>query len=325
MSFEDAGRVNADKLADAVNHLKEQHTQALHLLNQSHIANDDYGLSRRLSLAESVAASEYYDAEAGYSYELDIEGDETAGYTSSSSDSSGSMYHSDEDTEVEDDASSTRSDATESGDSKPKADNVNRRKQLPHPLAGEEVSLFSLLKRNMGKVETLHSQTHACRLMKSVQDLSKISFPVTLNEPIDQLQAMAEPLEYSDLLDTAAKQKQSLERLLYVALFAIASYAPTKYRSSRKPFNPLLGQTFELVRPDKGIKFIAEKVVHHPNWTVVRLRLRSRPFSSNQPCHRDMPSARAGIIQQAHPVHRSSGVAVMSVSLSSFLLGVLSI
>ena len=93
---------------------------------------------------------------------------------------------------------------------------------------------------------------------------------MTLNEPIDQLQAMAEPFEYSELLDTAAKQQDSLDRLLYIATFVIASYAPSKYRSSRKPFNPLLGQTFELVRPDKNLKFVAEKVVHHPNWTAVR-------------------------------------------------------
>lgn len=63
---------------------------------------------------------------------------------------------------------------------------------------------------------------------------------------------MAETMEYSELLDSAAKAKDSIERLVYITAFAVASYSKYKYRSSRKPFNPLLGETYELVRPDKG-------------------------------------------------------------------------
>lgn len=32
----------------------------------------------------------------------------------------------------------------------------------------------------------------------------------------------------------------------------------------RKPFNPLLGETFECFRPDVGMEYFAEKVQHHP-------------------------------------------------------------
>jgi hypothetical protein len=32
----------------------------------------------------------------------------------------------------------------------------------------------------------------------------------------------------------------------------------------RRPFNPLLGETYELVRHDKGLRFLAEKCSHHP-------------------------------------------------------------
>jgi hypothetical protein len=31
-----------------------------------------------------------------------------------------------------------------------------------------------------------------------------------------------------------------------------------------RPFNPLLGETYELVRPDKGLRFLSEKCCHHP-------------------------------------------------------------
>lgn len=156
VSFDETASVNSDRLVSAVNHLKEQHRSALHLLDRSHLADDDYSLKKRMSISESIAASEYYDAEAGESYELDADLEDSSGYATSTSDGEPSHYQSDEDTEAEDDSSSTASikagPTAKSGSSQ-----VQRRKQLPHPIAGEEVSLFSLLKRNMGKVSSLPS------------------------------------------------------------------------------------------------------------------------------------------------------------------------
>ena len=91
--------------------------------------------------------------------------------------------------------------------------------------------------------------------------------PVTANEPISLLQKAAEQLEYSALLDEAARVPKSRpERLLYVTAFAISSLSAirVKERAIRKPFNPMLGETFELVREDRGYRFIAEKVSHRP-------------------------------------------------------------
>ncbi|BGP01955.1 Oxysterol-binding protein 3 [Rhodotorula toruloides] len=123
---------------------------------------------------------------------------------------------------------------------------VQRRKQLPSPVAGDEFSMLSMLRKNVGK------------------DLSTISFPVTMNEPLSALQRLAEELEYSELLDRAAAAKDPVERLTLVAVFAISGTAGNKFRSSRKPFNPLLGETYECIRPDKGFQFVSEKVSHHP-------------------------------------------------------------
>ncbi|EMP33796.1 Oxysterol-binding protein-related protein 7 [Chelonia mydas] len=49
-----------------------------------------------------------------------------------------------------------------------------------------------------------------------------------------------------------------------VAAFAVSAYASTYYRAGSKPFNPVLGETYECVRPDKGFRFISEQVCHHP-------------------------------------------------------------
>jgi hypothetical protein len=93
-------------------------------------------------------------------------------------------------------------------------------------------------------------------------DITTIAIPVTYNEPTSFLQRMMEYLTYSELLDKANKAEDPDLRTLYVTLFVISSYATTERTS--KPFNPLLGETYEYVDPHKGLRFFAEQVSHHP-------------------------------------------------------------
>jgi len=117
---------------------------------------------------------------------------------------------------------------------------------LPVPMPdGMEVSLWNVLKKSIGK------------------DLTKVAMPVSFNEPISALQKMAEDLQYSFLLDQATP-KSGIERMVKVAAFAVSCYAADATRKGRKPFNPILGETYELVRDDMGWKFVAEQVSHHP-------------------------------------------------------------
>lgn len=124
-----------------------------------------------------------------------------------------------------------------------------RRKKLPEPREKEKgVNLWSLIKDNIGK------------------DLTRVCLPVYFNEPISSLQKCFEDLEYSYLLDRAyqhGKEGNSLERILNVAAFAVSGYASSEGRHC-KPFNPLLGETYEADYPEKGVRFFSEKVSHHP-------------------------------------------------------------
>ncbi|KAI9795514.1 MAG: hypothetical protein M1833_006985 [Piccolia ochrophora] len=108
-----------------------------------------------------------------------------------------------------------------------------------------KISLWGILKSMIGK------------------DMTKMTLPVSFNEPTSLLQRVAEDMEYTDLLDTAADRDDSAERMVYVATFAASEYASTIGRVA-KPFNPLLGETYEYVRPDKGYRFFVEQVSHHP-------------------------------------------------------------
>ncbi|KAJ8962778.1 hypothetical protein NQ318_001177 [Aromia moschata] len=124
---------------------------------------------------------------------------------------------------------------------------TGRRTVLPTPRPPTEgLSLWNLLSRNIGK------------------DLSQISMPVALNEPLNVLQRLCEELEYSELLDKAAYIDDPYERMVEIAAFAVSAYASTLSRAGNKPFNPLLGETYECTREDKGFRFLAEQVSHHP-------------------------------------------------------------
>ncbi|OJD32695.1 oxysterol binding protein [Diplodia corticola] len=127
-------------------------------------------------------------------------------------------------------------------------DKVQRRTTVAAPKVAPP-SLIAFLRKNVGK------------------DLSTIAMPVSANEPTSLLQRVAEQMEYSELIDAAVNAPaEDGSRILYIMAFAISSFsnARVKERAIRKPFNPMLGETFELVREDKGFRFLAEKVSHRP-------------------------------------------------------------
>ncbi|XP_017772610.1 PREDICTED: oxysterol-binding protein-related protein 2 isoform X2 [Nicrophorus vespilloides] len=85
--------------------------------------------------------------------------------------------------------------------------------------------------------------------------------PVVFNEPLSFLQRMAEYMEYAHVLRIAAKQTDPVTRMQYVAGFAVSALA-SNWERLGKPFNPLLGETYELEREE--FKIVCEQVSHHP-------------------------------------------------------------
>ncbi|KAI6892954.1 hypothetical protein KC334_g13076, partial [Hortaea werneckii] len=102
-------------------------------------------------------------------------------------------------------------------------------------------------------------------ILKSMigKDMTKMTLPVSFNEPTSLLYRVVEDMEYAEMLNQAADRTDSTERLVYVSGFAASIYASTIGRVA-KPFNPLLGETYEYVRPDIGYRFFIEQVSHHP-------------------------------------------------------------
>lgn len=221
-------------------------------------------VASRRSFESTSTTDEFFDAEAGEAAAasqnqlmiIDRQSEEdSAGSDAEEDINDTSSVSSIED---EDEYSHTASGAASLFPIKPKsltplpiADKVVRRKTIPSAKVAPP-SLIAFVRKNVGK------------------DLSTISMPVSANEPTSLLQRVAEQLEYAQLLDAAAKQDQAKDRLLYVTAFAISQFSGgrAKERAIRKPFNPLLGETFELVRSDAevpgGFRLLVEKVCHRP-------------------------------------------------------------
>ncbi|XP_055739446.1 oxysterol-binding protein-related protein 1-like [Salvelinus fontinalis] len=120
------------------------------------------------------------------------------------------------------------------------------RTSLPAPMfSRNDVSIWSILKKCIG------------------MELSKIAMPVIFNEPLSFLQRLTEYMEHTYLIHQANAATDSMERMKCVAAFAVSAVA-SQWERTGKPFNPLLGETYELIREDLGFRWMSEQVSHHP-------------------------------------------------------------
>ncbi|XP_072304773.1 oxysterol-binding protein-related protein 2b isoform X2 [Eucyclogobius newberryi] len=94
-------------------------------------------------------------------------------------------------------------------------------------------------------------------------ELSKITMPIAFNEPLSFLQRITEYMEHTYLINRASSLPDSIQRMQAVAAFAVSAVA-SQWERTGKPFNPLLGETYELVREEQGYRLISEQVSHHP-------------------------------------------------------------
>lgn len=97
---------------------------------------------------------------------------------------------------------------------------------------------------------------------KGMDVTSLLSVPVWIFEPTTFLVRMCEVMAFEDFLAKAGKADNPVDRLGWITAFSVAVLSTTE--RTGKPFNPILGETFEYVPKDNRFKFIAEQVSHHP-------------------------------------------------------------
>lgn len=90
------------------------------------------------------------------------------------------------------------------------------------------------------------------------------SLPITYNEPISMLQKQCEKFYYSNLLTDAAKEEIPSEmKIVYIIGFLSGELSQSINRFL-KPFNPILGETFEFFDNERKFRFFSEQVSHNP-------------------------------------------------------------
>jgi hypothetical protein len=97
-------------------------------------------------------------------------------------------------------------------------------------------------------------------------NLISISLPVRLFEPRSYLERITDAWCFAPVfLTKAAETSDPLERLKLVVTFALSGLHQTC--KQKKPFNPILGETFEGRFPD-GTQVYCEQTAHHPPITA---------------------------------------------------------
>ncbi len=89
------------------------------------------------------------------------------------------------------------------------------------------LNVWTILKENIGK------------------ELTRITMPIYFNEPLSMLQKTISFMEYKNAFDKANKTKDKYLQCGYILSAFFILYANT-IGTTKKPFNPLLGETFEL-------------------------------------------------------------------------------
>ncbi len=123
---------------------------------------------------------------------------------------------------------------------------IKVRKELPHKIdPNKKENFFKILKQAFNK------------------DISKISMPVSWNEPLTILQRVASILEYKNQITKANREK---DKNLQPALILSAYYMNQAIAigMKKKPFNPLLGETFEIFEEENNLRGLVEQISHHP-------------------------------------------------------------
>ena len=96
---------------------------------------------------------------------------------------------------------------------------------------------------------------------------NKTALPVYFNEPLSMLQKQCEKFYYLDLLNKASEEPKPEMRLCYISAFIIGEIFINNGRTL-KPFNPIIGESFEYFINESNFRYYAEQVSHKPPVTA---------------------------------------------------------
>ncbi|GFR60300.1 oxysterol-binding protein [Elysia marginata] len=151
------------------------------------------------------------------------------------------------------------------------------------------------------EVEELGQQGDACQteevneenksliwtLVKQVRpgmDLSKVVLPTFILEPRSFLDKLTDYYYHADILSQAVQQETALERMKMVVKWYLSGFYK-KPKGLKKPYNPIIGETFRCcwVHPETKSRtfYVAEQISHHPPVSAFHVTNRQDGFNIN--------------------------------------------
>lgn len=127
--------------------------------------------------------------------------------------------------------------------------------------AGETSQVETVSEENKGLIWGLLKQ------LRPGMDLSKVVLPTFILEPRSFLDKLSDYYYHADLLSQAALEDSAYGRIKQVLRWYLSGFYK-KPKGLKKPYNPILGETFRCCwlhpRADSCTFYIAEQVSHHP-------------------------------------------------------------
>ena len=148
----------------------------------------------------------------------------------------------------------------------PKKDIIKESRKNPYFFLSDNIDDFKDNNYNFEKRNALpHKIVCPKNLIKEVVTnlTKKLPSPVYFNEPLSMGQKQCEKFKYMDLLIKAGNEESKEMQMCYISAFIIGELFLNLGRSL-KPFNPIIGETYEYFDNEKKFRFYSEQVSHNP-------------------------------------------------------------
>ncbi|KAG9352430.1 hypothetical protein JZ751_020844 [Albula glossodonta] len=144
--------------------------------------------------------------------------------------------------------------------------------------AGEAAQVETVSEENKSLIWTLLKQ------LRPGMDLSKVVLPTFILEPRSFLDKLSDYYYHADLLSQAATEESPYCRMKQILKWYLSGFYK-KPKGLKKPYNPILGETFRCCwlhpQTDSCTFYIAEQVSHHPPISAFHVCNRKDGFCIN--------------------------------------------
>lgn len=145
------------------------------------------------------------------------------------------------------------------------------------------VDIFYADKAPDAEISIVKIAREAISGLKQGTDITNVNLPASVLDPVSSLEKGMKSMQRGELLPLMIFEEDPKLRFLRVLRFYFSGLSKEKF--GKKPYNPILGETFRagfLHRGEAGVTIlVAEQVSHHPPVTALHLRNENLQFRMN--------------------------------------------